>query len=138
MSATQPRIAKRFTHHFDVVSSDIDELGHAGNVAWVRWVNDAATAHSRSVGLDLPAYLELGLLWVVRRHDIEYLAPALVGDAIDATTWIDDVHGATSTRKTEFHHAGRLLARASTTWALLRIDTGRPTRIPAELIRRYE
>ena len=63
--------ANAHTHRFTVPTSDIDELGHVGNVSWVRWVNEAATEHSRSVGLDLAAYKELGLLWVVRKHEIE-------------------------------------------------------------------
>ena len=37
--------AKAFTQHFLVPASDIDELGHAGNVSWVRWVGEVAAAH---------------------------------------------------------------------------------------------
>jgi acyl-CoA thioester hydrolase len=131
--------ANAFTHSFTVPESDIDELGHAGNVTWVRWVNEAATAHSASVGLDLAAYRALGMLWVVRRHDIEYLAPAFAGERVDALTWIDSVRGATALRRTLFRHAERAppLARAATTWVLLSIPTGRPTRVPAELGVRY-
>src|SRR6185503_10681464 len=28
---------------------DIDELGHVNNAAWVRWIQDMATAHWRTV-----------------------------------------------------------------------------------------
>ena len=69
--------ANAFTHELVVGPDDIDGLGHASNVVWVRWVNSAAVAHSASVGLDLVAYQRLGVLWVVRRHVIDYLAEAL-------------------------------------------------------------
>lgn len=31
------------------VSADIDELGHVNNTAYLRWVQDVATAHWRAV-----------------------------------------------------------------------------------------
>ncbi len=106
-------------------------------MAWVRWVNDVATAHSASVGLDLAAYRKLGLLWVIRRHDIEYLRSAKETERITATTWIESVRGASSVRRTNFTRDNELLARASTTWVLIRIASGRPTRVPASLVERF-
>jgi acyl-CoA thioester hydrolase len=137
MAAESRAIANSFSHQFCVPASDIDDLGHAGNVAWVRWVGDVAAAHSKSVGLDLAAYRSLGVLWVVRRHDIEYLRSALLGETIRATTWIDSVRGASSVRRTEFHRGEELLARATTTWVLVRTDSGRPTRVPTFLMQRF-
>lgn len=137
MTAEPEPPANAFSHRFAVPDSDIDELGHAGNVSWVRWVNEAATAHSRSVGLDLAAYRALGLLWVVRRHEIEYLAPAFAGESLEAITWVASVRGATSLRETVFRRAGVTLAHAATTWVLIEIASGRPVRVPAELLARY-
>jgi acyl-CoA thioester hydrolase len=131
--------ANAFTHRFSVRQNDIDDLGHAGNVSWVRWVNEAAAAHSEAVGLGLEAYRQRGVIWVVRRHDIEYLGQAFVGDAIDAVTWVARVRGATSLRKTAFYKPmpRKLLGRAETTWVLLSLPAGKPIRVPAELARRY-
>jgi acyl-CoA thioester hydrolase len=131
--------ANAFSHRFTVPDSDIDELGHAGNVSWVRWINEAAAAHSRSIGLDLSAYRRLGVIWVVRRHDITYLAPAFASEPVEAVTWVDSARAATSLRRTCFYRDtdNVLLARAETTWALLDIATGKPTRIPRDLMQRY-
>ena len=53
-----------------VVPADaIDDLGHVSNVQYVRWVQDIARAHSDDVGYDISAYMDLGLVFVVRRHD---------------------------------------------------------------------
>ena len=81
-------------------SSDVDELGHVSNIAYVRWIQEVAKAHSAAVGLDHAAYVRLGAVFVVRRHDIEYLAPAYGGDAIRLTTWIAKWGAATSERRT--------------------------------------
>jgi acyl-CoA thioester hydrolase len=128
-----------FTHLFDVPASDVDDLGHAGNVSWVRWVSEVATAHSQAVGLDLAAYRELGVLWVVRRHEIDYLGSAFGGDTIVATTWVVDNRGASSRRRTLFRRLadGQVLGRATTTWALIGAGDGRPARIPKGLLERY-
>jgi len=131
--------ANAFTHRFVVSKSDIDDLGHAGNVSWVRWVNEAAGAHSLAIGLDLEGYRKLGMLWVVRRHEIEYLQAAFEGDQVDAHTWVHSLRGATSLRRTLFRRADNqaLLARAETTWVLLALPSGRPTRVPKQLLERY-
>ena len=39
----------RFTRRFTAAPEDIDELGHVNNAVWVRWVQDIATAHWRTV-----------------------------------------------------------------------------------------
>ncbi len=126
-----------FRHPFTVRATDIDELGHANNVVWVRWVNEAAIAHSRSVGLGPDIYFSLKVVWVVRRHDIEYLSPALEGEELYAVTWVATVRGATSLRRTLILRDDRLLARAETTWALIDTETARPRRIPQEMMARY-
>ena len=63
-----------------VADDDIDVLGHASNIAFVRWIQDVAIAHSAAVGLDLEGYRRLGAVFVVVRHEIDYLRPALRGD----------------------------------------------------------
>ena len=60
-----------------VVDDDIDALGHASNIAFVRWIQDVAIAHSSAVGLGLEGYQRLGAVFVVVRHEIDYLRPAL-------------------------------------------------------------
>lgn len=121
------------THSFRVLPSDIDDLGHANNVSWVRWVNDAAISHAAAVGFDATGLSRLSVLWVVRRHDIEYLLPALVDEQLEAVTWPQTLSGATSVRRTLIKRDGRVCARAETTWALLDAESGKPRRIPQEL-----
>jgi len=124
-------------HVFRVERDDIDEFGHANNVVWVRWINDAALAHACEVGLDPEACHKLGAVWVVRRHDIEYLLPAFEGQTVECFTWPERVHGATSLRRCLFRCDSRVLARAETTWALLSLGTGKPRRVPREMMDAY-
>jgi acyl-CoA thioester hydrolase len=121
-----------FSHDFDVNGDDIDALGHASNIAFVRWIQDVAIAHSTAVGLDLGAYQRLGAVFVVVRHEIDYVRPAMRGDTLEARTWISNVQAAKCLRSTELarKHDRQLLARSVTTWGFIELATMRPKRIP--------
>jgi acyl-CoA thioester hydrolase len=118
-----------------VADGDIDVLGHASNIAFVRWIQDVAVAHSTAVGLGLAAYRRLGAAFVVVRHEIDYLRPALRGEALEARTWISSVMAAKCLRATELVRKadGEVLARGQTTWGYIEMATGRPRRIPDEV-----
>jgi acyl-CoA thioester hydrolase len=125
-----------FSLAIEVAESDIDMLGHASNLAYLRWVQDVAIAHSEAVGLDFEAYKKLGGVFFIRRHEIDYLRPALRGDKLEVRTWVDSAAAAKTNRRTEVKRMsdGKILAKASTVWGFVDIATGRPTRIP-EMIR---
>jgi acyl-CoA thioester hydrolase len=116
-----------------VLESDIDILGHVNNLTYLRWVQDIAVDHSISLGLDFEAYQRLGGIFVVRRHQIEYLKSVLPGGEVLARTWIISTSAAKYERGTEFWREGELVTRASTTWAFIDSTTSRPTRIPQEV-----
>ncbi len=121
---------------FDVTDDDIDALGHVSNISYVRWIQDVAVAHSASVGCDYAAFQRLGAIFVVRRHEVDYLRPLLRGDRVVARTWIASAMAAKCHRMTELLRAGdthTLVAKADTTWGFVDVTTGRPTRIPDSL-----
>jgi acyl-CoA thioester hydrolase len=116
---------------FTVTDADIDDLGHASNISYVRWIQDVALDHSRAVGLDLAAYQRLGAVFVVVRHEIDYVRPALRGDRLRARTWVSSVAAAKCMRSTEIYRESDaiVLARSTTTWGFIEVATGRPRRI---------
>jgi acyl-CoA thioester hydrolase len=118
-----------------VADADIDALGHASNIAFVRWIQDVAIAHSAAVGLGLERYRRLGAVFVVVRHEIDYLRPAFRGQLVEARTWITSVMAAKCLRATELVRKadGQVYARAITTWGFIELATGRPRRIPQDV-----
>jgi acyl-CoA thioester hydrolase len=130
-----PAGAATFRHQIVVTAEDIDALGHASNVAYVRWMQIVAEAHSVSVGWDHARYVEHGAVFVVRRHEVDYLRPVHEGEALELSTWIDGWKAASSVRRTCIRQNGVEVARAATTWALVSLSDGRPKRID-ELLRR--
>jgi acyl-CoA thioester hydrolase len=123
----------RFTLPITATSADIDELGHVSNQVYLRWVLDVAMAHSASLGWDHAAYRALGGIFIVRRHEIDYLAQVTVGQQVIAATWVESWKLASCVRATEITRDGQVVARAATTWAFMALATSRPQRIPDEL-----
>jgi acyl-CoA thioester hydrolase len=123
-----------YVHRHTVTAAEIDELGHAGNIHYVRWMQDAAVAHSAALGWPLERFLDLGAGWVVRSHQVTYLRQALQGERIEVRTWVANMKPATSLRKYEIRGAGGgLLARAETDWAFIDYARQRPVRVPLEV-----
>ena len=122
-----------FTHAITAAPEHIDELGHVNNAVWVQWIQQVAVAHWEA--LASPAHKD-AYFWVIVRHEIDYLRPALVGDEVTARTWVGDApKGARFDRHVEFAGAdGKPRVRAKTTWAILDKATGKPLRVPAEVI----
>jgi acyl-CoA thioester hydrolase len=124
-----------FDYHHTVRPDEIDELGHANNVAYVEWMQSAAVAHSDALGWTGERYRRDGAGWVVRSHTITYCQPALAGDSIVVQTWVATMNKVTSLRRYRIVRRAdeSLLAQAETLWAFVDYATGRPARIPAEI-----
>ena len=118
---------------------DIDELAHVSNIVYVRWIQEVAVAHSTSVGWPSDAYLRLGKVFVVRRHEIDFIASAVEDDEIDLVTWIAEWSPASSVRRTRILRGrdGQELARATTVWAFVSKESGRPQRILPEIVEAF-
>ena len=132
-------MSAQFEYSHTVTQADIDELGHAGNFHYVRWMQHAAVAHSTANGWPSQRYKKLGAGWVVRSHHINYLKPAFEGDCLVIKTWVANMKPATSLRRYEILNAeGEILARAETDWAFVNYERQKPTRIPAEVADCFE
>ena len=126
---------RHFEQSFVARESDIDELGHVNNAVWVRWVQDLATAHWAAAAT--PAQ-SAAYVWVVVRHEIDYLGNLKEGESVSGRTWVaEGAIGAKFDRYAEFSKEGRALVRARTTWAILDRARQRPIRVPKDVVERF-
>lgn len=127
-----PRI---YLQQFEVPRSAIDVNGHVNNLAYLRWMQDGATAHSAAQGWPLERYLAIGAGWVVRSHFIEYLLPAFAEERLSLVTWVAGFRRNRSPRRFLFWRARdrQVVVRAETLWVFVNATTGRPTTPPPEL-----
>ena len=121
-----------FTLKIRVSLDDIDVLQHVNNLVYVKWMDEIANKHWAYLTKDthLPEYV-----WVVVRHEIDYLKQAGLEDEITVKTWVGETKGVTSVRFMEFYKNDLLLVKAKTTWAMLDAKTYKPSRIRENVLK---
>lgn len=150
-----PSHAPRFAAYFKVRHYEMDALGHVNNAVYLHYLEQAAIEHSAAAGYPDERTRELGGLWLVRTHEIEYLRPAAAGDVLQVVTWAVAFKGARAFRDYAIYRlesgpdglnglpadgflapghmpAGEPLVRARTLWVWADRASGRPRRIPSE------
>lgn len=125
-----------FEHRMIAPLSDNDENRHISNIAYVRWIQEAAFAHAEASGWGAARYQTLGCSFVIRRHEIDYVRSAKGGDDIKIVTWVEEFRPASATRITRILRAGddAELVRASTEWVWINLTSARPLRIPDDVL----
>ena len=142
-----------FAVHFRVRHHEMDALGHVNNTVYLHYLEQAGIEHSAALGYDGERLRELGGLFIARRHEIDYLRPAIAGDCLVVVTWIAEQRGAQAVREYSLaridKHEGALpadrflapgfalpeapLVRARTHWVWVGAADGRPRKPPPEL-----
>ncbi len=134
MPAPDPaRPAFEVTRRVDEADLDAQaDPPHVNNVVYVRWVQEAATAHWEA--LTTPETRD-AVGWVLLRHEIDYRRPAGRGDEVRVRTAVAHLEGLTFERHTVVRRAGdgAVLAESRTLWCPIDRRTGRPRRVSAEL-----
>jgi acyl-CoA thioester hydrolase len=120
-----------FETTYTVIASDIDELNHVNNVVYLSWIQNIANLHWTQLkqDQDTSAYV-----WVVIRHEIDYIGQALLGDSIVAKTWVGETGGIRSIRHVEFYKNNKLIVKAQTMFCLVNSKTFKPTRITDQIL----
>lgn len=119
-----------------VTHEHIDALDHVNNVVYVQFMQDVADKHWHSIPL---SKVEQELIWVVRRHEIDYLCPAVLHDDLLVRTWTGE-HGAVSwNRHYEIIRIAdrKKIIAAKSVWILLDRQTNRPRRIDDAILQRF-
>jgi len=109
-----------------VMPGDIDEQNHVNNTVYLRWVQEVATAHWQAIA---SGEAQGGIGWVVLRHEIDYKAPACLGDDVVLRTWVGKATRLTFERFTEIRRSsdGQLLSAARHSGVLsMRKRAGQP------------
>jgi acyl-CoA thioester hydrolase len=129
-----------FEHPLTVPAEAIDGQGHVNNLEYVRWMQQAAVAHSDAQGWTSQRYRQIGAGWVVRSHRIEYLRPAFAGDHIMVYTWVADFRKVRSLRKYKMVRLddGATLAVAETDFAFFGFQHRVARRVPPEVAASFE
>jgi acyl-CoA thioester hydrolase len=127
--------ANAFVYRLTVGDDQIDIQSRVSNHAIVEILSDAAWAHSIALGWGVEEYKQLGKWWVVRRHEVDYLGGAVLGDELVCYTWPSGLTRATAQRRHVLVRPAdeTVIAKALNTWAVIDVASNRPARVPPEL-----
>lgn len=124
-----------FTLNIKVTPQQIDGLNHVNNEVYLNWLITAATSHSRHLGWNFERYIERGEAFVVRRHELDYLASAVLHDELIIETWIESIDRAKAMRAYKILRPRdqKIIMHAKTVWFYVSMKTGRPVDIPDDI-----
>lgn len=116
-----------FSLPLEVRPEDIDANGHVNNVVYVRWLQEAGTAHWLArFGPEVTGRWS----WIALRHEIDYLRPLRPGDAARARTWVGTPQGARFERVVVINGPEGPAAQGRSDWVLVDAASLKPARIP--------
>ena len=123
----------------DVTDAHIDLMQHVNNVHYLQWLENVAWSHSTSLGMRQEDYTRLGHGMVVRRHELDYVAPALLGDRVLLGTWIVGLDRLSTHRRYQFvrESDGATLFRGATHFVCVEIAGGKVRRMIPEFTEAY-
>lgn len=114
-----------------VYYEDTDLAGVVYHANYLRFLERGRTEALRAAGVDQVRLRDaLGLVFVVRRLTIDYLAPARFDELVEVRTRITRLRGASVEMAQEVWRGARCLVRAGVTCACMDA-AGRPARLPA-------
>ena len=123
----------------DVTGAHIDLMQHVNNVHYLQWLENVAWHHSVALGMRREDYTRLGHGMVVRRHELDYVAPALLGDRVLLATWIVALDRLSLHRRYQFVREadGTTLFRGATQFVCVEIAGGKVRRMPPAFTEAY-
>jgi acyl-CoA thioester hydrolase len=116
-----------------VLPEHLDDINHVNNVVYVQWMQDIAGEHWNSVATDK---LKQDLLWMIKRHEIDYFNQAFLGDELVMETWTGDFTNVTWKRHYEIIRLvdKKKIISASSVWIPFDRKTQRPRRVDNEMV----
>ncbi len=116
-----------------VYYEDTDMAGVVYYANYLRFIERGRTEALRDLGVDQTALKrDRGLVFVVRRLTIDYLAPALFDDLLEVRTRVTRLRGASLEMAQEVRRGDACLSRAAVTVACMDA-AGRPQRRPGDV-----
>jgi acyl-CoA thioester hydrolase len=125
-----------FTDRWRVRQYELDVNGHVNNAVYLNYAEEMAARHAEASGFGAAWAAAHNGGWVIRRNEVVYHSPALVGDDLELTVRVELIKGARGQRRTTISRLADkvLLAEVFTEWVWVRQSDGRPAAVPSELV----
>ena len=126
----------KFSMSLPVAWHDLDAVQHVNNANYPKYTEECGMQVIAAHGWPISRMISEGFAIFVRRHQIQYLQPAVLGDDLLISTWVSNVRRSTATRhyliQRKSDQSNLALIHTNSVWVDLK--TGRPIRIPETLL----
>jgi len=128
--------SKKFSIIIKVKTEHLDAVQHVNNVTYIQWMQDIAAMHWQAFA---PPLLQQDILWMVRRHEIDYYKQAFLDDDLLISTWTGEYTNVTWKRHYEIIRPadGKKIIGAISIWIPLDSKTQKPHRINDAMIKLF-
>lgn len=127
-----------FNYVYKPIIEDYDNQGNYKLGAILKAFGNAGSAHSDASGDNVIQGSNTGKGWVLLDWKLEIIEAPKMGEDLKVDTWIEPLRSPFGTIRSFLGYAGdKLCVKGITKWVLLDLTTGRPTKIPEELIESY-
>lgn len=114
---------------YRLTSVDIGADGRAKPSALANALQEAAREHAHKLGWGVETLHEKQLYWVLSRIHVEIEDRPKYGSVVQVKTWPKGGSGLFAWRDFIMEYSGNVILRATSSWALLDAQKGRPTTI---------
>lgn len=119
-----------FEATYTIRSFDVDADGFVRPVSLLGYLQEAASEHIALLGASVRALMAEGLTWVLSRVHLRIEHYARRGDDLTIRTWPSQREGRFTSREFElFDRKGAVIARATTSWAVIDLKSRKPVRV---------
>lgn len=122
---------------FTVKTYDIDFASHVSNIVYIRWLEDLRFALLDEY-YPLDHAMAEGAAPVLTRTEIDYKSPIRLFEPVTGRMWAGEMGRLRMELRAQFHVADRLCADVRQQGVFASLETGRPVRVPAELLTVYQ
>jgi acyl-CoA thioester hydrolase len=115
---------------------DLDSVQHVNNANYLKYAEECGMQVIASYGWPISRMINEGFAIFIRRHQVQYLQPAVLGDDLIVSTWASNVRRSTATRhyviERQSDREKIALIHSKSVW--VNLHSGRPIRIPENLL----
>ncbi len=124
---------KTFTTRFRVRYNECDPFGRVNHATYLNYMEFAREEAMRQQGLTPDALQKLGFAFFIRRVEIDYKYPLMIGDEVELRSFVSDTRKTSFTVSQQvFEASSQRLAAEAKVVCICSDLSGQPIEIPTE------